>query len=158
MSIAPDSKPSSKWYEKHCFDLHRQRVEGMKSSLKSSLRSTGELLSSHRSGGSPSSRMLEVQRENEALLRKLAFISSIQPKETWQPSLPASLNSTLRKREQTRIASENQLISKRLMNGKACMNTKQLEEDYKRACEYKRLFKSAYVEKPSRSVHLSEAQ
>ena len=148
MSKVPDSKPSSKWYERHCFDLHRQRVESMKSSLKSSLRSTGEQVSAHRTGASASIRTLEVQRENEVLLRKLRFIST-QSKEVVQPALPVTLNSTARKRELNRIASENQVITQRLMNGKASMNTKKLEEDYKRACGYKRLFKSAYVEKQS---------
>lgn len=126
----------------------------MKSSLKSSLRSTGEHVSTHRTGVSPSLRTLEVQRENEVLLRKLASISIAQNKEVWQPALPATLNSTARKRELSRIALENQVITQRLMKGKACMSTKQLEEDYKRACGYKRLFKSAYVEKPLHSVHI----
>lgn len=156
MSKVPDSKPSSKWFEKHCFELHRRRVEGMKSSLKSTLKSNGER-SVQRNSPTHSPRNLEVQLENAALLRKLAWISTSNSgvSEQLHPSLPTSLNATQRKRDLSRIASENEDLTHRLSKGKASLSMKQLEQDYQRHCEYRRLFKSGYVKRPEHTKRLS---
>lgn len=152
MSKVPDSKPSSQWYEKHCFELHRKKVENMKSSMKSTLRDAGEM-SMHRASPVHSARDLEVQFENIALLRKLAWISSTNSPLSEQsfPSLPMTLNSMRRKKELSRIAAENEEITRRLTNRKGCMSTKALEKDYQRMCGYKKLYKSTYVKRPEKA-------
>lgn len=159
----PDTKPHSKWYQQHCFDLHRQRIMAIKPSLDSHSSQKSLDLTSHLSqtgsvqrGSNYSGRNLEIQRENEILLMKIATIStgrSVTPtqktKSSFEPNLPTSLNKPFRVRELQRIASENRLLAGRIVIGKPSLDVKDLEKQFQKSRKYKQLFKSAYVEPKS---------
>lgn len=144
--------PSDLWYQQHCFDLHRRRIETIRHRPKQPFSVLSKTMSAPRL---PSYRQVAIRKENELLLKKIVDIStgkSQSPHSNGETSMHFSLHESLRRREKLRIAEENKAMLGRLVGEKGVLSTKRLEEDFKRTQSYK----SMYLSTPARAKAVAE--
>eukprot|EP00742_Colponemidia_sp_Colp-10_P001378 GILJ01001481.1.p1 GENE.GILJ01001481.1~~GILJ01001481.1.p1 ORF type:complete len:396 (-),score=64.24 GILJ01001481.1:224-1411(-) len=142
-----DDDPLNKWWQNHCLELHHQRLAEVAPTIDDTAPKTRHAVSNRESAGKKifleEERAAQIHHENQILLKKLVKISqsTTDPSKKVKPastSGPRTLNEVFRKREAKRIAEENQLLVRRILQGGSQYSTRKWTQDYQKSEDYKR--------------------
>eukprot|EP00743_Colponemidia_sp_Colp-15_P001477 GILK01001616.1.p1 GENE.GILK01001616.1~~GILK01001616.1.p1 ORF type:complete len:393 (-),score=64.20 GILK01001616.1:234-1412(-) len=142
-----DDDPLNKWWQSHCLELHHQRLAEVAPTIDDTAPKTRHAVSNRESAGKKifleEERAAQIHHENQILLKKLVKISqsTTDPSKKVKPastSGPRTLNEVFRKKEAKRIAEENQLLVRRILQGGSQYSTRKWTQDYQKSEDYKR--------------------
>ena len=129
-----DCKPDTKRYQEYSMNLHKRKLEDIKSYKQNSINSSEtETIKIKKSKKISNLRNNDIYRENQILLCKLISLSEERlnmPKIRYEKSHPKSMNTLQRRRAAEKISKANRDIANRIASMPSSFQVKKFEKEY----------------------------